>query len=55
MLSYNTAGSADRKATRKLKEAAAELGAPYILLTGDKADGYGIKQSIKNGVTYSYK
>jgi hypothetical protein len=55
MLSYNSAGSADRKATRRLKEAAAELGAPFILLTSDKADGYGIKQSIKNGVAYSYK
>lgn len=55
MLSYNTAGSADKKATRKIKEEAAELGAPFILLTADKSDGYGVKQSIKKGVTYSYK
>ena len=55
MLSYNTAGSADRKATKRMKEAAAETGAPFVLLTSDKADGYGIKQSIKNGSTYSYK
>ncbi|UAY51799.1 hypothetical protein [Ferruginibacter albus] len=55
LLSYNTAGSADKKATRKLRESAAELGAPFILLTSDKSDGYGVKQSIKNGVTYSYK
>ena len=54
-LSYNTAGSADKKATRKLKEAAAEMGAPFILLTGDKSDGYGIKQSMKNGTAYTYK
>lgn len=55
MLSYNTAGSADKKASKKLKEAAAEMGAPFILLTSDKNDGFGVKQAIKNGVTYSYK
>lgn len=55
MLSYNTAGSADKKATRRIKEAAAEIGAPFILMTSDKSDGFGVKQSIKNGVTYSYK
>lgn len=55
LLSYHTAGSADKKATRKLKEAAAEMGAPFILLTGDKSDGYGVKQSMKNGVAYTYK
>lgn len=55
LISYNTAGSADKKATRKLKEAAADMGAPFILLTSDKSDGFGVKQSIKNGVVYSYK
>lgn len=55
MLSYNTAGSADKKASKKLKEAAAEMGAPFILLTSDKNDGFGVKQSIKNGVAYGYK
>lgn len=55
MLSYNTAGSADKKATKKIKEAAAEMGAQFILLTSDKNDGFGVKQSIKNGVTYTYK
>ncbi len=54
-ISYNTAGSADKKATKRMKEAAAEMGAPFVLMTSDKADGYGIKQSIKNGVAYSYK
>lgn len=54
MLSYNTAGSADKKATKKIKEAAAELGAPFILLVSDKNDGFGVKQSIKNGVVYTY-
>lgn len=55
LLSYNTAGSADKKATRKIKEEAADLGAPFILMTADKSDGYGVKQSIKKGFTYSYK
>jgi hypothetical protein len=53
--SFNSAGSADKKATRKIKEEAAENGAPFVLLTADKADGFGVKQSIKKGVAYSYK
>ena len=55
MLSYNTAGSADKKATKKIKEDAAELGAPFVLMTSEKSDGYGVKQSVKNGVAYNYK
>jgi len=55
MFTYNSAGSADKKATKKIREAAAEAGAPFILLTSDKSDGFGVKQSIKNGVLYSYK
>ncbi|MGK2863711.1 MAG: hypothetical protein ACSLE0_17390 [Chitinophagaceae bacterium] len=54
MLSYNTAGSADKKATKKIKEAAAEDGAPFVLMTSDKNDGFGVKQSIKNGIAYNY-
>ncbi|MBN9385670.1 MAG: hypothetical protein J0H74_33255 [Chitinophagaceae bacterium] len=54
LLSYNTAGSADKKATRRIKEAAAKTGAPFILLTSDKNDGFGVKQSIKNGTAYTY-
>ena len=55
LLSYNTAGSADKKATRKIKEEAAGAGAPFILMTSDKSDGFGVKQSIKKGIAYSYK
>jgi hypothetical protein len=55
MLSYNTAGAADKKASKKIREAAAEAGAPFILMTSDKSDGFGVKQSVKNGVLYSYK
>jgi len=54
LLSYNTAGSADKKATRRIKQAAAKVGAPFILLTSDKNDGFGVKQDIKNGTTYTY-
>ncbi len=55
LISYNTAGSADKKATKRIKEDAADLGAPFILMTSDKSDGYGVKQSMKKGVTYTYK
>jgi len=54
-LTYNSAGSADKKATRKIKEAAADMGAPFVLMTSDKNDGFGAKQAIKNGVAYTYK
>ncbi len=54
-ISYNSAGSADKKATKRIKEAAAELGAPFVLMVSDKNDGFGIKQSVKNGVAYNYK
>lgn len=55
LLTFNTAGSADKKATKKIKEAAAEMGAPFVLMLSDKSDGFGVKQSIKNGVSYNYK
>jgi hypothetical protein len=55
MYSFNSAGSADKKATRKIKEEAAELGAPFILMTSDKSDNQGIKQSMKKGFAYTYK
>ena len=54
MYSFNTAGSADKKATRRIKEAAAKAGAQFVLLTSDKNDGFGVKQSIKNGTAYTY-
>ncbi len=54
-LTYNSAGSADKKATKRIKEAAAEAGSPFVLMTSDKSDGFGVKQSIKKGIAYSYK
>jgi hypothetical protein len=55
MYSFNSAGSADKKATKKIKEEAAELGAPFILMTSDKSDNQGIKQSMKKGFACTYK
>jgi hypothetical protein len=55
LISYNTAGSADKKATKRLMQAAAEMGAPFILMTSDKSDGFGVKQSMKKGFAYTYK
>jgi hypothetical protein len=57
-LNYHTAGSADKKATRKLKEAAAEMGAPFILMTSDNdarvGGNGGTNQGIKKGFAYTY-
>lgn len=55
LVSYNSAGSADKKATKRIKEDAADLEAPFILLVSDKSDGFGVKQAIKKGVVYYYK
>jgi hypothetical protein len=54
MLSYRTAGNADKKSMERLKKEAAELGAPFILLTSEK-DSKWSTQSIKKGFAYSYK
>jgi hypothetical protein len=55
---YHTAGTADKKATRKLKEAAAEMGAPFILMTSDndvrQGGNGGTNQGLKKGFAYSY-
>jgi hypothetical protein len=59
MFSFHTAGSADKKATKKLKEAAAEMGAPFILMTSDNdaraGVGGGVNQGLKKGFAYGYK
>lgn len=59
VMSFNTAGSADKKAMRKLMEAAAEAGAPIVLLTSEndargQAIGLGSAQGLKKGIFYSY-
>lgn len=54
MYNFNTAGASDKKATKKLKMEAAELGAPFILMQSEK-DSRWSTQSIKKGFAYSYK
>lgn len=54
LLSFNTAGSADKKSLMKLRKAAAAMGAQFILMTSDK-DNQFTNQSIKKGIAYTYK
>ncbi len=54
MISYRSAASSDKKASERIKKDAAEQGCPFVLMTSDKSDGYGVKQSIKNGMAYKY-
>ena len=54
LVSYRTSGNADKKAMERLKKEAAELGAPFVLLTSEK-DSRFTTQSIKKGFAYSYK
>lgn len=54
MFSYRTSGNADRKAMERLKKEAAEMGAPFVLLTSEK-DSRFTTQQIKKGFAYSYK
>jgi hypothetical protein len=55
-VSYNTQSGADKKATKHIKESAAEHNPPYVLLTADKevANWSGVSQGLKRGVIYSY-
>jgi sRNA-binding regulator protein Hfq len=58
---FHTANSADRKAIRKLKEEAAEMGAPFVLLTSEgdarsnRGAGMGTAQGVKRGLAYAYQ
>lgn len=54
LVGFHTAGSADKKSLKKLKEAAAAMGAQFVLITSDK-DNQFTTQSIKKGIAYSYK
>jgi hypothetical protein len=55
-VNYNTQAGADNKATKHIKESAAELNAPYILITADKnsSNWRGVSQGLKKGVAYTY-
>ncbi|MCU0335401.1 MAG: hypothetical protein MUF62_10210 [Chitinophagaceae bacterium] len=59
IMGFHTANTADRKAMRKLMEAAAEAGAPFVLITSDKdarsqSIGLGSAQGVKRGFMYFY-
>ena len=59
--SFHTANSADKKAIKKIKQEAAELGAQFVLLTaegdakGNQGIGLGTAQGIKRGLAYAYQ
>jgi sRNA-binding regulator protein Hfq len=53
-ISYRTGSGKDRKSEQRLKEAAAELGCPFILLTGEKDPSFVSTSSIKKGISYKY-
>lgn len=60
LINFQTGNSGDKKAEKKLKEAAALLGCPFILLTSDKStvgansNTIGGSQNIKKGIAYKY-
>ncbi|MGC4058407.1 MAG: hypothetical protein QM743_09880 [Chitinophagaceae bacterium] len=60
LINYHTGNTADKKAEKKLKMAAAEIHCPFILLTADKAtvgsssNQLGGSQAIKKGIAYKY-
>jgi len=58
-INYHTGNSGDKKAEKKLKEAAADLGCPFVLLTSEKSsntsnNSFGGNQDIKKGLAYKY-
>jgi 5S rRNA maturation endonuclease (ribonuclease M5) len=60
VMGFHTAASADKKAMKKLQEAAAEAGAPFVLITTDNdarsnSIGLGAAQGLKKGYMYTYK
>ena len=60
LINYHTGNTADKKAEKKLKIAAAILGFPFVLQTADKtttghnSNQLGGSQAIKKGIGYKY-
>lgn len=54
MYSFRTSGNSDKKSMERLKKEAAEMGAPFVLITSEKEARFST-QSIKRGFAYSYK
>ena len=53
LMAVHTAGSADKKAMKKLLQDTAEKGGQFVLITSDKDNHYTL-ESKKRGVAYSY-
>jgi len=61
-INYHTANTGDKKAEKKLKEAAAAMNCPFILIVSDKdtnytgarGKGFGNVQAVKKGIAYAY-
>jgi sRNA-binding regulator protein Hfq len=51
---YHTGSGNDRKSEQKLKEEAAEMGCPFVLMTAEKDPSLVSRQSIKKGIAYRY-
>lgn len=60
LINFQTGNSGDKKAEKKLKMAAAELGCQFIFMTADKttvgasSNSMGGSQNIKKGIAYKY-
>lgn len=54
IMSLQTFGSADKKAEKKLKQATAQLGCPFVFMAADK-NNVKTTQAVKNGFAYAYK
>lgn len=54
---YVSGAGADKRANKKMLEAAAEMGCPFVYMTSDNANSgafsYG-KQALKKGIAYTY-
>ena len=53
-ISYRTGSGKDKKAEERLKQGAAELGCPFVLITGEKDPNLVNSASIKKGIAYKY-
>ncbi len=54
LFSYQTFASADKKALKKMKQAAAKLGCPFVFISSDK-NNVATTQALKRGFAYAYK
>ena len=53
-ISYRTGSGKDKKSEERLKQAAAELGCPFVLIISEKDPSLVHAESIKDGIAYKY-